>query len=164
AGSSALWQSSRLEIPDGAGILRLRIGALDFGPNTGIRYRYRMDGFDRDWIDNGPRQDITYTRLPPGHYLFRAQSTNRDGVWNTQELRITVSVDPPLWRHPLAITAAALAALALLLSFGWRWHRARQRERGYFTQIREREERLKLALWASGEQFWDYDLQRRELH
>ncbi|MBO7942858.1 hypothetical protein JTP77_044165, partial [Streptomyces sp. S9] len=72
AGSSALWQSSKLEIPDGAGILRLRIGALDFGPNSGIRYRYRMDGFDRDWIDNGPRQDITYTRLPPGRYLFRA--------------------------------------------------------------------------------------------
>ena len=164
AGASALWQSAKLEVPDGAGILRLRIGALDFGPNSGIRYRYRMDGFDRDWIDNGPRQDITYTRLPPGRYLFRAQSTNRDGVWNTQELRIPVSVDPPLWRHPLAIAAAALAALALLLSFGWRWHRARQRERGYFTQIREREERLKLALWASGEQFWDYDLQRRELH
>jgi len=164
AGASALWQSAKLEVPDGAGILRLRIGALDFGPNSGIRYRYRMDGFDRDWIDNGPRQDITYTRLPPGRYLFRAQSTNRDGVWNTQELRIPVSVDPPLWRHPLAIAAAALAALGLLLSFGWRWHVARQRERGYFTQIREREERLKLALWASGEQFWDYDLQRRELH
>ncbi|QQP95697.1 EAL domain-containing protein [Lysobacter enzymogenes] len=164
AGASALWQSSKLEIPDGAGILRLRIGALDFGPNSGIRYRYRMEGFDRDWIDNGPRQDITYTRLPPGRYLFRAQSTNRDGVWNTQELTIPVSVDPPLWRHPLAIAAAALAALGVLLSFGWRWHRTRQRERGYFTQIREREERLKLALWASGEQFWDYDLTRRELH
>ncbi|MEH6419340.1 EAL domain-containing protein [Pseudomonas sp. CGJS7] len=164
SGSSVPWQSSKLEVPNGAGILRLRIGALDFAPNNGIRYRYRMDGFDRDWIDNGPRQDITYTRMPPGHYLFRAQSTNRDGVWNTQELRIPVSVEPPLWRHPLAIAAAALAALVLLLSFSWRWHRARQRERGYFTQIREREERLKLALWASGEQFWDYDLQRRELH
>lgn len=164
AGASVLWQSTQLEIPDGAGILRLRIGALDYGPNSGMRYRYRMEGFDRDWVDNGPRQDITYTRLPPGRYLFRAQSTNRDGVWNTQELHIPVSVDPPLWRHPLAITAAALAALAMLLSFGWRWHRARQRERGYFAQIREREERLKLALWASGEQFWDYDLKRRELH
>ncbi|MGO1003853.1 EAL domain-containing protein [Lysobacter sp. CA196] len=164
AGSSTLWQSTRLEIPNGAGILRLRIGALDFGPNSGIRYRYRMDGFDRDWIDNGPRQDITYTRLPPGRYVFRAQSTNRDGVWNTQELRIPVKVEPPLWRHPLAIALAALAALGLALSFGWRWHVARQRERGYFAQIREREERLKLALWASGEQFWDYDLKRRELH
>ena len=41
--------------------------------------------------------------------------------------------------------------------------RRRRRELGYFARIRDREERLKLALWASGEQFWDYDVARDEL-
>ncbi|WP_157499352.1 EAL domain-containing protein [Lysobacter sp. Root604] len=162
--SGALWQPARLDVPAAAGILRLRVGALDFAPDSSIRYRYRMDGFDRGWIENGMRQDITYTRLPAGRYTFRAQATNRDGVWNSRELVIPIHVAPPLWRHPMVILAAVLALVALLASAGWRWHRARQRERGYFQQIREREERLKLALWASGEQFWDYDLSRREMH
>lgn len=159
----ALWQPTRLQLPDAAGLLRLRVGALDFAPAAGIRYRYRMDGFDKDWIDNGNQQDITYTRLPAGRYTFLAQATNRDGVWNEQTLEIPVHVAPPLWRHPLVIAGAFLATLALAIVLIWRRHRDRRRERGYFAQIREREERLKLALWASGEQFWDYDLANRVL-
>ncbi|MGH8086543.1 MAG: EAL domain-containing protein [Lysobacter sp.] len=162
--AGVMWQTLKLDVPDGADILRLRIGALDFAPAANINYRYRMEGFDKGWIDNGPRTDITYTRLPPGDYVFRAQATSRDGVWSSRELRIPVEVAPPFWRHPLAIAAAVIAGLLLLSMFGWRWHLNRRREQGWFRQIREREERLKLALWASGEQFWDYDLATREMH
>ena len=159
-----LWQATRLEVPDGAAILRLRVGALDFAPAAKLRYRYRLDGFENGWIDNAGAQDITYTQLPPGHYTFRAQTSNRDGVWAGNELSIPVWVQPPIWRHPLMITTAMLAGIALLLVLGWRWRQRRRLERGYFAQIREREERLKLALWASGEQFWDYRLTDHTLH
>ncbi|MEG3191750.1 EAL domain-containing protein [Lysobacter sp. D1-1-M9] len=162
--SGVLWKPDTLEVPDDAVLLRLRIGAMDFSPNADIRYRYRMDGFDTEWIDNGGQADITYTRLPPGRYTFRAQASNRDGVWAGQELQVPVHVAPPLWRHPLSLTALTLAGLALAMVVAWRWHSQRRREQGYFAQIREREERLQLALWASGEQFWDYDITRRELH
>ncbi len=152
-----------LTFPQAAGILRLRIGALDYLGNDRVRYRYRIDGLDADWIDNGNRGDITYTRLPPGQFVFRAQSTNHDGLWNPKELRIPIVVTPPLWRHPLAL--AGYAVLAALLAFlaVLRWRERRQRERSYFERIGDREERLKLALWASGDQFWDYDLVRDEL-
>ena len=162
--AGALWQQEALSLPSGTELLRLRIGALDFAPGARIRYRYRMEGFDSDWVDNGDDGNITYTRLPPGDYTFRAQSTNRDGAWTDHELSLPLTVAPPPWRHPLAITAAVLALLAAFSTAGWRWHRRRRLEQGWFRQIREREERLKLALWASGEQFWDYDLKRRELH
>ncbi len=160
----ALWRPETLSLPNGAELLRLRIGALDYTPGARIRYRYRLDGFDSDWIDNGEQSDITYTQLPPGRYTFRAQSGNHDGVWSGTDLVLPVHVAPPPWRHPLAIAAAVLALLAAASTAGWRWHRRRRLEQGWFRQIREREERLKLALWASGEQFWDYDLKRRELH
>ena len=153
-----LWQARDLEVPADAGLLRLRVGALDHAGGEGIRYRYRMDGFDPGWIDNGNQSEVTYTRLPPGNYVFRAQASSRDGVWNPQELRVPVRVAAPAWRHPLALTAYALAGLGVLGLLGWQLYDRRRRERHHFAQIREREERLKLALWASGEQFWDYDL------
>ncbi|WP_190285572.1 EAL domain-containing protein [Montanilutibacter psychrotolerans] len=158
------WRASSIEVPAGASLLRLRIGALDYAPSTQVRYRYRMEGFDRNWIDNAGRTDITYSRLPPGRYTFRAQAGNRQGSWSDQELKVPVRVAPPLWRHPLSILLFVLACIGGVIALGWRWHLHRSREQGYFQQIREREERLKLALWASGEQFWDYDLGRREMH
>ncbi len=161
--ADAPWPSQPLEVPAGIDILRLRIGALDFAPGARIRYRYRMEGFDDGWIDNGPATDITYTGLPAGNYRLRAQASNREGQWSPQELQVGVHVAAPPWRHPLAIAATVLAALALLGLYGRQWLQRRRREQGYFRQIRERDERLKLALWASGEQFWDYDLARNEL-
>lgn len=162
--AAVLWQPQQLDVPADADILRLRVGALDFAPGARIRYRYRLDGFDHGWIDNGPATDITYTRLPPGSYQLRAQASGRDGLWSPQELVVGVRVAPPLWRHPLTLTAAALAGLALIGFLGREWQQRRRRDRDYSRQIRDRDERLRLALWASGEQFWDYDLVRHELH
>ena len=161
--AAPLWQPRELEVPDGADILRLRIGALDYAPTANTRYRYRLDGFDDGWIENGTQALVTYTRLPPGDYLFRAQATARDGSWGADELQMPVTVAPPLWRHPLSISAALLGVLALVALLVWRWRRQRRLEQGWFRQISEREARLNLALWASGEQFWDYDLDKREL-
>ncbi len=159
-----LWPRARLEMPGEAALLRLQIGALDYSPAADLRYRYRLDGFDQGWIDNGSQQDITYTQLPPGKYTFRAQVASRDGAWSENGLSVPVHVQPPLWRHPLSIALASIGAILMLLTWGLRWRQRRRRERGYFAQIREREERLKLALWASGDQFWDYNLSERTLH
>jgi len=163
AASTTTPSITRLAFPESARILHLRIGALDFLGNDRIRYRYRIDGLDRDWIDNGNRSEITYTLLPAGHYQFRAQATNHDGIWSASELRVPLDIAAPAWRSPLAL--ALYAVLAALLAWGLvlGWLRRRRRERSYFMQIRDREERLKLALWASGDQFWDYDVARDEL-
>lgn len=75
-----------------------------------------------------------------------------------QALRLPI-LENPLWgQHAPALAAGALLVAALPVVLWWRWQRRRRREHGYFDRIRDREERLKLALWASGEQFWDYDL------
>jgi diguanylate cyclase (GGDEF)-like protein/PAS domain S-box-containing protein len=122
-----------------------------------------MDGFDDNWIDNGESGEITYSRLPPGSYRLEVQAGRGDD-WAAESLVLPVAVEPPAWRHPLALAAYALLGVMLVGATAWQWTRRRRRERGFFRQIQEREERLKLALWASGEQFWDYDLARGELH
>ena len=78
-------------------------------------------------------------------------------------LRLPI-LDSPLWgQHALVLAASVLLIAALLVVLWWRWQRRQQRERGYFDRIRDREERLKLALWASGEQYWDYDLRNGQM-
>jgi diguanylate cyclase (GGDEF)-like protein/PAS domain S-box-containing protein len=62
------------------------------------------------------------------------------------------------------LAIAALAVLALIGVLAWRRHQGIRRERGFFEAIREREQRLKLALWGSGEVFWDYDFKRNQMH
>src|SRR5690606_1036839 len=161
--SQPAWRMERIAFPESASLLRLRIGALDYLGNDRIRYRYRIDGVDDHWIDNGNRGDITYTLLPAGRYTFRAQATDDYGAWNGDELRIALEVSPPAWRHPLARAAYLLLAILLCLGAWWAWSRRRRLERRYLAHLRDREDRLKLALWASGEQFWDYDLERGEL-
>ncbi len=159
----AAWAHGNIKLPQSDGLLRLRIAALDYLDNASVRYRYRIDGINDDWVDNGHSGEITYTLLPAGHYLFRAQGSNHDGIWNPHELQVPLVVEPPAWRSWPACVAYALL-LAVALGAAWRsWHRRRRRERDFVGRIRDREDRLKLALWASDEEFWDYDLSNGEM-
>ena len=68
------------------------------------------------------------------------------------------------WKHPLALAAYVLLIGMAVLSLVRDWERRQRIKQGYFDQIREREERLKVALWASEEIFWDYDLSAGLMH
>ncbi|QDQ73668.1 EAL domain-containing protein [Pseudoluteimonas lycopersici] len=163
ADMSVAWNPGTIELPQSAGLLRLRVGGLDYIDAGRVRYRHRIEGVDAQWIDNGNNPDITYTLLPAGNHVLEVQASNRDGSWYTQTLQVPIHVQAPWWRHPLALFAYALfAAIALLLAW-LRWKRQRLREQRFYRELHEREERLKLALWASGEQFWDYDLESKRL-
>jgi signal transduction histidine kinase len=47
-----------------------------------VRFKYKLDGFDNDWIDSGTRRIAYYTNLRPGAYKFHVIASNNDGVWN----------------------------------------------------------------------------------
>jgi diguanylate cyclase (GGDEF)-like protein/PAS domain S-box-containing protein len=140
------------------GILRLHFAALDHADPAATHYRYRLDGFDTGWIDAGHVPDATYTNLGAGRYVFRAQATNHDGVWGQTELRLPIRVIPPWWNSIAAWIGYALAAIVAGLLIGRALHRRRRRELAYTDELRRREEHLKMALWGSGDDFWDLDI------
>jgi diguanylate cyclase (GGDEF)-like protein len=80
-----------------------------------VRFRYKLSGFDRDWIDAGDRRRAWYTNLPPGSYTFSVQAANSDGVWNTDGGSFRFVLRPPLARTPLAYAAYLL----LTILTGW---------------------------------------------
>jgi diguanylate cyclase (GGDEF)-like protein len=69
--------------PPGRGNLEFRFAALSFIEHDRLHFKYRLEGFDRDWIDAGHRSTANYTNIPPGTYTFQVIAANRDGVWNS---------------------------------------------------------------------------------
>jgi PAS domain S-box-containing protein len=78
-----------------------------------VRFRYLLEGFDRDWIEAGPRREAYYTNVPHGTYRFRVTASNNDGVWSENPASLSVTV-PPRFRQTRAFFA--LCGLGLLLS------------------------------------------------
>ena len=154
---------ARLHFDARDSVLRLRFSALDFADPAGVKYRYQLKGFDKDWIDADHRPDATYTNLDAGDYVFVAQATNRDGLWSRNELQIPVTVVPPWWDSVWSHIAYALLLIAAC-AIGWRILQLRHRRDAAFAQaIERREQQLKMALWGSGDDFWDLDLRTQTL-
>ena len=75
---------------------------------TPIRFRYRLEDFDTDWVDAGTRQ-ATYTNPPPGVYRFHVKSDNGAGDWSLEETTIAVSMLPGSIRPCGSTSASALS-------------------------------------------------------
>ena len=63
-----------------------------------VQFRYRLDGFDRDWHEAGMRRQALYMDLPPGKYSFRVIASNSDGIWNDKAAKLDFSVTPAYYQ------------------------------------------------------------------
>lgn len=88
---------------------------LSFVAPQKVRYRYRLEGFDRDWTDAGTRRTAYYTNIPPGHYTFRVQAANNDGLWNTQGAALEFRLQPHFYQTVWFYVLLALGLIGLVL-------------------------------------------------
>ena len=91
--------------------VELHYTALSFLAPHKVQFRYRLDGFDREWIPAGSLRTAYYTRLPPGEYTFRVAASNNDGVWNDEGVSRTFVVKPFLWETRLFQVLVGLGLL-----------------------------------------------------
>lgn len=92
----------------------IHFAALDFVSPADNRYRYKLTGFDHDWIDAGNQNEARYTSVPPGEYEFRVVAANNDGVWNTEGAVLFITIIPPFWSTWWFITLIIMSMLLLL--------------------------------------------------
>ena len=112
------------ELQPGSRAVEFHFTALSFADPARVRFRYRLEGFDRDWVDAGARREAFYTNLPPGGYRFRVVASNDDGVWNEQGASVSFRLRPYFYQ---TLWFYALCAL-LLGGFMWGVHRLRVRQ------------------------------------
>jgi ligand-binding sensor domain-containing protein/signal transduction histidine kinase len=109
-----------LKVPAGHNHFQFDYAGLSFTTPQKVRYRYMLDGFDHQWTDAGARRSAYYTNIPPGHYTFRVQAANNDGVWNTEGAALAFTLRPHFYQTVwfyilLALMAAGLVLLLLRL-------------------------------------------------
>jgi signal transduction histidine kinase/ligand-binding sensor domain-containing protein len=124
------------DLPANVGRVELRFAGLSLRAPQLVRFRYMLEGYDRDWMDAGTMRMVSYTRLNPGDYRFRLSAANEDGVWSPQGAVLSFHVRPSWyetsWFYLLATLAAATAV--------WGVVRLRQRvlERRFALVLEER--------------------------
>jgi signal transduction histidine kinase/ligand-binding sensor domain-containing protein len=72
--------------------------ALSFINSENLRFRYKLEGLDSDWIEAGTRRTAYFPHVAPGSYTFRVIAANADGVWNEDGARIKITILPPFYR------------------------------------------------------------------
>ena len=86
-----------------------------------LKFRYRLDGYDREWHDAGTRRQAFYTDLPPGKYSFRVVASNSDGVWNESATQLDFYVAPAYYQTNWFRALCAVFFMALLwAAYQWR--------------------------------------------
>jgi signal transduction histidine kinase/ligand-binding sensor domain-containing protein len=141
-----------IKIKPGQENLEIQYSALSLIKSQQIRFRYRLDGLDPDWINAGARRTAYYSRIPPGTYTFRVIAANSDGIWNEIGAGLTVQVLPPFygtwWFRLLSVLG-----IAGLIYLTWRlrtaqWERRQATQRAFSRELLASQERERKRIAA----------------
>ena len=112
-----------------------------------VLFRYRLDGFDHEWIEAGHAREARYTNLPPGTYQFHLEARHAAGDWTAVSRPVVVTLSPH-WYQTAWARALAVAAVAALVSafVSWRGRRAAALQRELAGLVDERTTALRLEV------------------
>ncbi len=168
AGDTIVPTGQPIRLPPGQRTLDFHFTAPIFTAPERTLFRYRLEGFDTEWVYPQDRRAAYYTNLPPRPYRFRVGTGAPDGSWIESEALVEVELAPQVYerRSVQALLLLLLLGSALAL-YGWRVRRLRRREAELLQIVAERErteeqlrasqERLRMALEAGRMGTWQWD-------
>ncbi|GGA90450.1 hypothetical protein GCM10011369_35720 [Neiella marina] len=126
-----------------------------------FKYAYRLLGLEDNWlISDESKPRATYTNLSPGQFDFEVKALSKDGLWESEPTRLTINMAPPLWRTPPAYLGYAIVLIIIMMLLA-KQRQARQEQQ---QKVIKSEERLKLSLWGSGDELWDWHIQTGKIY
>jgi len=120
-------------------IITFKFSALNYYNNSMNQYRYKMEGFNENWIQLGNNRTVTFTNLSPDDYILKVIGSNNDGLWNEEGTSLFIEISPPWWRTNIAYTIYGVIFVGILL--GIRKFENDRREQK--AKMRETELRMK---------------------
>ena len=132
-----------LRVPPADGELEFRYTALSFLFPDKVKFKYKLEGFDKTWIDAGTRRVAYYTNIPAGEYRFRVVACNNDGLWNEAGTSFGFSLRPHWYQQrPFYALLMLLAAGVIVTGHRVRIRQLKARERDLARRIDERTQEL----------------------
>jgi signal transduction histidine kinase/ligand-binding sensor domain-containing protein len=133
-----------IKLPASTGNIQIDYAGLSFVAPDKLRYRYKLEGFDKDWREVGARREAFYTTLAPGSYHFRVIASDSNGIWNEVGASLSFALAPSFQQTIWFKLLCALMILALL----WLILKARVRQVAGKVRLRQSiqySERLRIA-------------------
>ncbi|MBN1250667.1 MAG: SpoIIE family protein phosphatase [Bacteroidales bacterium] len=115
--------------------------ALDYIFPEKNQYKYKLVGYDKDWIYSKYQRQAKYTNLSPGKYIFKVIGSNNDEIWNNEGTSIQVIIEPALWQRLWFKISSALIIISLI--FLWFYLRIRRIKKQ--NEILEKQVELRTA-------------------
>jgi signal transduction histidine kinase len=125
------WRSG-VRVGPGQTNLEINYAALSFVKSEQIRFRYKLEGLESEWVEAATRRTAYYSHLSPGNYNFRVIAVNSDGVWNTEGTELRISVLPPFYRTWWFVSIMFIAGIGAVV-FAWQY-RVSHLQRAYAAQ------------------------------
>jgi signal transduction histidine kinase/ActR/RegA family two-component response regulator len=129
------FNGSFLRVPYRENSFAVGFAALTYLHESDVRFRYRLVGIDKDFVETRQR-DQRYAGLPPGSYSFEVAASNGPGPWSSPPTRVSFEIQAP-W--PLSWWFRALCGLAMI-GLGWLMWRRRVR------RLLRQQRRLEIAV------------------
>jgi signal transduction histidine kinase/ligand-binding sensor domain-containing protein/CheY-like chemotaxis protein len=142
--------ASEMRAPPGSTNWEFHYAALSMLAPERVRFRYKLEGYETQWVEANTRRTAYYTRLPPGQYVFRVVASNDDGVWNEIGAAQTFVLLPHFYETAWfrAVIVGAVLLLGFLL-FRLRESQLRRRSRELQVLVGERTQDLAYAKEAA---------------
>lgn len=104
--------SAPINLVPGNANLEIQYSGLSFTNPELVKFKYKLEGLDIDWVEVGTRRSAYYSHLPPGNYKFKVLAANRDNVWNEQGAEIIIQMQPAFrqtWWFWILLSLAVIA-------------------------------------------------------
>lgn len=138
---------ARLSVPSNVRRLEFRYSSPDLSGAERLRFRYRLEGLDREWVEAGNSRVAAYSQLRPGTYRFRVRAAGRGGDWIESLKPVELEVLPMFW-ETWWFRAASVGMLTTgvgLAIYGWQRAKVRRRLRQLETIQAVERERQRIA-------------------
>jgi ligand-binding sensor domain-containing protein len=116
--------TSFLKIKGKQNRIRISYTGISTRNPEGVRYRYRMVGFNDNWSEKTTERSVVYSNLPPGEYLFRVQAINADGVLSEEPDQLTISIVPTFFQSKIVNAIMMMLALSLMVFLSFQIRKA----------------------------------------
>jgi signal transduction histidine kinase/ligand-binding sensor domain-containing protein len=95
----------------------IEFSAPVFNAARNVQYSYKLEGWDKDWVETGHRNFAQFSNLPGGNYTFKVRATAQPGKWGEKDAELKFVVIPPLWKRGWFITLLILLLAAVIYRF-----------------------------------------------